>query len=167
MTIFIKSKYFHKKTGIYTRKILFILSFISRLICISFEKIMFCFIYNIHTCIKILTWKLEVWVFIHLSHAWEKTAKHLFLSKGLLTSKPKETWNLYNLYINCSLLKIKPCLWKIIHFHTYLIHFPKIVDQIVIFYIEILTGKVVLWCFFSSEMSEKIHNSTFQVKISV
>ena len=41
-------------------------------------------------------------------------------------------------------------------------------DQtIVIFYTEILTGKVVLWCFFSSEMSEKIHNSTFQVKISV
>ena len=80
MTIFIKLKYFHKKTGIYTRKILFILSFISRLIFISFEKIMFCFIYNIHTCIKILTWKLEVWVFIHLSHAWKKTAKHLFLS---------------------------------------------------------------------------------------
>ena len=38
---------------------------------------------------------------------------------------------------------------------------------IVIFYTEILTGKVVLWCFFSSETSEKIHNSTFQVKISV
>ena len=111
-------------------------------------------LYTIHTCIKMLTWKLEVWVFIHLSHAWKKTAKHLFLSKGLLTSKPKETWNLYNLYINCSLLQIKPCLWKIIHFHTYLIHFPKIVDQIVIFYTEILTGKVVLWCFFSSETSE-------------
>ena len=30
-----------------------------------------------------------------------------------------------------------------------------------------MTGKVVLWCFFSSEMSEKIHDSTFQVKISV
>ena len=39
--------------------------------------------------------------------------------------------------------------------------------KIVIFYTEILTGKVVLWCFFSSETSEKIHNSTFQVKISV
>ena len=39
--------------------------------------------------------------------------------------------------------------------------------SIVIFYTEILTGKVVLWCFFSSETSEKIHNSTFQVKISV
>ena len=38
---------------------------------------------------------------------------------------------------------------------------------IVIFYTEILTRKVVLWCFFSSETSEKIHNSTFQVKISV
>ena len=38
---------------------------------------------------------------------------------------------------------------------------------IVIFYTEILTGKVVLWCFFSSETSEKMHNSTFQVKISV
>ena len=35
---------------------------------------------------------------------------------------------------------------------------------IVIFYTEILTGKVVLWCFFSSEKSEKIHNSTCQVK---
>ena len=39
--------------------------------------------------------------------------------------------------------------------------------KIVIFYTEIMTGKVVLWCFFSSKMSEKIHNSTFQVKISV
>ena len=39
------------------------------------------------------------------------------------------------------------------------------VKKIVIFYTEILTGKVVLWCFFSSETSEKIHNSTFQVKI--
>ena len=39
--------------------------------------------------------------------------------------------------------------------------------EIVIFYTDILIGKVVLWCFFSSEMSEKIHNSTFQVKISV
>ena len=41
------------------------------------------------------------------------------------------------------------------------------VKKIVIFYTKILTGKVVLWCFFSSETSEKIHNSTFQVKISV
>ena len=39
--------------------------------------------------------------------------------------------------------------------------------RIVIFYTEILTEKVALWCFFSSETSEKIHNSTFQVKISV
>ena len=39
--------------------------------------------------------------------------------------------------------------------------------EIVIFYTEILTGKFVLWCFFSSETSEKIHNSTFPVKISV
>ena len=38
---------------------------------------------------------------------------------------------------------------------------------IVIFYTEILTGKVVLWCFFLSETSEKIHNLSFQVKISV
>ena len=37
---------------------------------------------------------------------------------------------------------------------------------IVIFYTEILTGKVVLWCFFTSEKSAKIHNSTFLVKIS-
>ena len=41
------------------------------------------------------------------------------------------------------------------------------IPPIVIFYTEILTGKVVLWCFFLSETSEKIHNSTFQVKISV
>ena len=27
---------------------------------------------------------------------------------------------------------------------------------VVIFYTEILTGKVVLWCFFTSETSEKI-----------
>ena len=39
--------------------------------------------------------------------------------------------------------------------------------EIVIFCTENLTGNVVLWCFFSSEMSEKIHNSIFQVKISV
>ena len=39
--------------------------------------------------------------------------------------------------------------------------------KIVIFYTEILTGKVVLWCFFTSETSEKIHNSTFLVNISV
>ena len=41
------------------------------------------------------------------------------------------------------------------------------VGEIVIFYTEILTGKVVLWCFFTSETSEKIHNSTFLVNISV
>ena len=40
-------------------------------------------------------------------------------------------------------------------------------EERVIFYTEILIGKVVLWCFFTSETSEKIHNSTFQVKISV
>ena len=34
---------------------------------------------------------------------------------------------------------------------------------IVIFYTE-MRRKVVLWCFFGSETSEKIHNSTFQVK---
>ena len=39
--------------------------------------------------------------------------------------------------------------------------------EIVIFYTEILTGKVVLWCFFLIEISEKIHNSTFKVKISI
>ena len=39
--------------------------------------------------------------------------------------------------------------------------------KIVIFYTEILTGKVVLWCFFTREMSENIHNSNLQVKISV
>ena len=39
--------------------------------------------------------------------------------------------------------------------------------EIVIFYTEILTRKVVLWYFFMSETSEKIRNSTFQVKISV
>ena len=44
--------------------------------------------------------------------------------------------------------------------------------KIVIFYTEILTRKVVLWCSFMSETkgfetSEKVHNSTFQVKISV
>ena len=39
-------------------------------------------------------------------------------------------------------------------------------NKIVIFYTEILTGKIVLWCFFSSKTSEKIHNSTFLVKIS-
>ena len=41
------------------------------------------------------------------------------------------------------------------------------VGEIVIFYTEILTGKVVLWCFFTSETSEKIHKSTIEDKISV
>ena len=36
--------------------------------------------------------------------------------------------------------------------------------KLVIFYTEIFTRKVYLWCFF---MSEKIHNSTFLVKMSV
>ena len=35
---------------------------------------------------------------------------------------------------------------------------------IVIFYTEILMRKVVLWYFFTSETSKKIHKSTFQVK---
>ena len=34
-------------------------------------------------------------------------------------------------------------------------------------YTEILVGKVVLWCFFSGKTSEKIHNYTFHIKISV
>ena len=37
--------------------------------------------------------------------------------------------------------------------------FPRL--EIVIFYTEILMRKVVLWCFLTSETSEKIHNSTF------
>ena len=37
----------------------------------------------------------------------------------------------------------------------------------VIFYTKILKRKVVLWCFFSSETSEKLSNSTFHVKILV
>ena len=41
------------------------------------------------------------------------------------------------------------------------------ISEIAIFYTEILVAKVVLWCFFSSETSDKIHNSTFLVKISV
>ena len=48
------------------------------------------------------------------------------------------------------------------------IYFQLTMERLLfIFYTEILTGKVVLWCFFWSETSEKIHNSTFQVKISV
>ena len=39
--------------------------------------------------------------------------------------------------------------------------------EIVIFYTEILERKVDLWCYFTSETSENIHNSTFRVKISV
>ena len=46
-------------------------------------------------------------------------------------------------------------------------HIALFTKKIVIFYTEIFTGKVVLWCFFSSETREEIHNSTFQVKISV
>ena len=40
-------------------------------------------------------------------------------------------------------------------------------QRIVIFYTDILTKKVVLWSFFTDETSEKSHNSTFRVKISV
>ena len=49
------------------------------------------------------------------------------------------------------------------------VHYPGDFREvgIVICYTEILTGKDVLWCFFSSEMSEKICNSTFPAKISV
>ena len=46
----------------------------------------------------------------------------------------------------------------------FLLHLCK---NIIIIYTEILTRKVVLCCFFKSETSGKIHNSTFQVKISV
>ena len=35
------------------------------------------------------------------------------------------------------------------------------VMEIVIFYTEILTGKVVLWCFFMSEMSGKNPQNNF------
>ena len=35
--------------------------------------------------------------------------------------------------------------------------------NIVIFYSEILTGKVVLWCFFSSDFREKIHMFCIQI----
>ena len=34
-------------------------------------------------------------------------------------------------------------------------------EIVIFYYTEILTGKVVLWCFFTSATSEKIHNSTF------
>ena len=43
------------------------------------------------------------------------------------------------------------------------------VGEIVIFYTEILTGKVVLWCFFTSETSEKIYIQqiyTYAVELS-
>ena len=53
-------------------------------------------------------------------------------------------------------------LWKIVDTRE-----SPIKVILVIFYTEILTRKVVLWCFFTSETSEKIHNSTFRVKISV
>ena len=35
------------------------------------------------------------------------------------------------------------------------------IKEIVIFYTEILSRKVVLWCFFMSETSENVHNATF------
>ena len=42
--------------------------------------------------------------------------------------------------------------------------YEAIQEVIVIFYTEIFMRKVVLWYFFTSE---KIHNSTFRVKLSV
>ena len=47
----------------------------------------------------------------------------------------------------------------------YILVMDSVLLEIVILYTKILPGKVVLWCFFSSKMSEKIHNSTFHVKI--
>ena len=49
-------------------------------------------------------------------------------------------------------------------FHTNAIRFLEL--EIVIFYVEMMI-KVVLLYFFTSETSEKSHNSTFQVKTSV
>ena len=71
MTIFIKLKYFHKKTGIYTRKILFILSFISRL--------------NFH-----LIWKNYVLLYIQYIHVlrfWLENLKYGYLSTCLMREK--------------------------------------------------------------------------------
>ena len=60
-------------------------------------------------------------------------------------------------YINTVQVNVLIKRWSLLH----------LIGKIVIFYTEILTGKVVLWCFFTSEMSEIIHNSTFLVKILV
>ena len=50
--------------------------------------------------------------------------------------------------------------------YNQVIFFLEIYSYILlIFYTEILMRKVVLWCYFTSETSKKIHNSTFQVKI--
>ena len=89
-----------------------------------------------------------------------KNYKMRFLLKGGYYLGETLICNLYsiNLYrkpndINFSSIFLD-CTENIL-FHAYIL---------VIFYTEILTRKVILWCFFTSE---KIRNSTFRVKTSV
>ena len=79
------------------------------------------------------------------------------ISKFLEKEKAISCWSrpVSSFWRSRQFLSGKRSVWK---FHK---------KKIVIFYTEILTGKVVLWRFFPSKTSEKIHNSTFQVKISV
>ena len=80
----------------------------------------------------------------------------VFLKKTRQTKVSKTFWILPICCLTASELEI----------HKILIFDIRFTVPIVIFYTEILSGKVILWCFFSSETSEKIHNSTFHVKIS-
>ena len=103
--------------------------------------------------LKKLRSKLRFWLeklncgFFYSFHSWKNTRKQLFLHdvKKKTHVKPSSRFLIHS-FLNISLIK-----WV----------------AIVIFYTEILMIKVVLWCFFMSETSEKIHNSTFRVKISV
>ena len=67
-------------------------------------------------------------------------------------------------YQNYCLLHIVDSKKKL--FTNYILHkYCLLIQYVVIFYTAM--RKVVLWYFFTSETSEKIHNSSFRVKISV
>ena len=59
---------------------------------------------------------------------------------------------------SCSILSIDSCIQGTVYTRQ------NECVEIVIFYTEILTGKVVLWCFFTSEMSEKSTIQLFKSK---
>ena len=84
-----------------------------------------------------------------------------FFTRFTREKRPQNNFSCQNFGVENSYFQI---LWKS-RCHIS-ITFPSHL-KITIFYTEILTRKVVLWSFFTSETSEKIHKSTYQVEHSV